>query len=143
MPRNRFVNPGTGTTYLWPSGHSEEEPTGKLRSITRTANTGLVGAVRQQGEDGAVVLKYTGTINTRAQVQQFWVWYNLCRNQTIFFYDYDDQGYEVQITELQIRRKRKLSYSGRDPSIPHHYYEYNITMEVFTVLQGDMMGVAP
>lgn len=143
MPRDRFQNPVNGQVWDWPTGHNEEEPTTKSRNITRTANTGNIGAVRQQGDDGALLLKFHGTALHRVQVQGFWAWYAMCRTQTIYFWDYDDQGYEVQITELSVRRKRKLSYTGPDPSIPFHFYEYDITMEVYAVLAGDMLGVAP
>lgn len=145
MPRNRFTNPADGSHYDWPVNHSEEEPTGKTRSITRAANTGNVGAVRQQGDDGATVLSYTGTINTRAQLQQFWAWYVLSRTQTIYFTDYDGQEYEVQITGFQPKRVRKLTSVSRDAGMPHHYYTYTITMEVLGFLAGDMdaAGVTP
>lgn len=143
MPRNRFTNPATGVTWTWPIGHSDEQPTTKTRSIQRTANTAVVGAVRQQGDDGPIILKFSGTILQRVQLQQFWAWYALGKTQSIFFYDFDDQGYEVLITELSVTRKRKLSHTGRDPSMPFHFYTYDITMEVLSVLQGDMVGVGP
>lgn len=143
MARNRFVNPATGASYEWHLNHDEEDPTTKTRAITRTANTGVIGAVRQQGDDGPLIVKYHGTALQRAQIQQFWAWYNLSKLQTIYFYDFDGQGFEVQITELSVTRKRKLSYTGRDPSIPFHFYTYDITMEVYAVLAGDMAGVAP
>src|SRR3954454_3299927 len=130
MARNRFTNPATMATYDWPVNHSEEEPTGKTRNISRAANTGNVGAVRQQGDDGATVLTYTGTINTRAQLQQFWAWYELSKAQTIYFTDYDGQEYEVQITAFTPKRVRKLTSISRDAGMPHHYYTYSISMEV-------------
>lgn len=143
MARDRFQNPVNGQIYNFPVNHDEEEPTTKSRTITRTANTGNIGAVRQQGDDGALLLKYHGRTPYRAQAQGLWAWYNLSKNQTIYFYDYDNQGYEVQITELSVTRRRKLSYFGKDPSAPHHTYEWSITMEVYAVLAGDMVGVAP
>lgn len=145
MPRNTFTNPANGDTYEWPVNHSDEDATGKTRQITRSANTGSVGAVRQQGDDGATVLTFNGVINTRAQLQQFWAWYALSRTQTIYLTDYDGQEYEVQITAFQPKRVRKLTSIARDPGMPHHYYTYTITMEVLRFIAGDMAsaGVTP
>lgn len=138
MARNKFTNPASGTVYTWDQNHQEEQETGKARNITRTANTGNVGAVKQQGDDGGVTLKLAGKILKRSQLQQFWAWYELCRTQTIYFEDYDGQKYEVQITSFQPKRVAKLSFTGRDPSMPHHYYEYTMEMEVYRFIAGDM-----
>lgn len=145
MPRNRFTNPANGDHYDWSVNHSDEEPTGKARNISRTANTGNVGAVRQQGDDGATVLTFSGKINTRAQLQQFWAWYVLSKTQTIYLTDYDGQEYEVLITAFQPKRVRKLMSVSRDPGMPYHYYTYTITMEVLRFIAGDMAsaGVTP
>lgn len=144
--RNTFTNPLDASTYEWDMNHSEEEGMGKARNITRAANTGNTGAVRQQGDDGPLIISLSGKILKRSQLQAFWMWFNLCRTQTIHFEDYDGQKYEVQITSFIPRRLRKLSHSGtRDPAMPHHYYEYTMTMEVYRLIAGDMFatGVQP
>lgn len=140
MARNRFVNPVDGFTYAWPVNHSEEEETGKTRNITRTAPTSGYGLVRQQGEDGPYLIKLSGTILDRSQLVAFWQWYAICRFQTIHFIDFDDQRFEVQITDFAPKRVRKLTAPSRDPSAPTHYWSYTITMEVYAFIVGDMVG---
>lgn len=136
--QNKFTNPATGLEYSWDMNHETEEATGKTRNISRAANTGLTGAVKQQGDDGPLILNYSGKIMKRSQLQQFWAWYELCESQTIIFTDYDGQSYEVQITSFLPTRVRKLSFTGRDPSLPHHYYTYTMTMGVYRLISGDM-----
>lgn len=144
MARNRFVNPANGAVYNWQINHTEEDQQGKTRNITRTATTAGIGVIRQQGDDGQLILKLSGTILHRAQYQAFWQWYQLCNTQTIYFYDFDDQGYEVQITSFQYARKRTLR-NPRDPSAAHHYWTYTMELEVYKVLGGDLAlaGVTP
>jgi hypothetical protein len=140
MARNRFFNPATNETYAWPVNHNEEEETAKARNITRTAPTSGYGLVRQQGDDGPFLLKLSGTILDRAQLVAMWRWYAICRAQTIRFIDFDDQSYEVQITDFAPRRVRKAIAPRRDPSAPTHYWTYTITMEVYAFIAGDMVG---
>jgi hypothetical protein len=143
MSRNRFRDPATGDTYDWKVNHSEEDEQGKTRNITHSANTGLTGLVRQQGDDGPMVLKYTGVILDRSQYIEFWRWYDLCRTQTIYFYDPEGQGYEVQITVFTPQRVRNLSRPFRDPA--NYHWRYRIEMEVYRFLSGDLRtaGVTP
>lgn len=144
MARNRFVDPASGISYEWQINHTEESDQGKTRNITRTASTAGVGVIRQQGDDGQLVLKFSGSILHRAQFRGMWQWYQLCRTQTIYFYDFDNQGYEVQITSFQYTRKRTLR-NPRDPTTPYHYWTYTMEMEVYNVLGGDLAyaGVTP
>jgi hypothetical protein len=144
MARDRFQNPVNGLVYNWPVNHSDEEAVGKTRPISATAPTGTGLLVRQQGEDAPMQIKWSGTIFHRSQFQQMWAWFNLSRLQSVYLYDYDNQGYEVLITEFQPVRKRTLR-NPRDPSVPYHYWTYTITFDVLTFIAGDMaaMGVAP
>lgn len=137
--RDRFINPASGVSYSFQVNHDEEDEMGKARAITRLANTGLVGAVRQQGDDGPLLLRWSGKILHREQYRQMWAWFALSRNQTIHIEDFDGQKWEVQITSFQPKRVRKLSYSGKDPSMPHHYYTYRLEMEVYGFISGDMV----
>lgn len=141
---NYFSNPANGDRYDWPVNHDTEDAVSKARSITRSATTSNVGIVRQQGDDGPLTLKLSGTILHRDQLRAFWHWYALCRTQTIYFYDFDNQGYEVQITEFSPVRKRTLR-NPRDPSAPLHYWTYSISLDVYALLEGDMAdaGVTP
>lgn len=142
MARNRFFNPANSTTYEWPTNHQPdgEDEFGKTRNITRSAPTGNVGLVKQQGDDGPLVMTLRGSILTRAFYQQMWIWYDLCRTQTIYFYDFDDQQYEVQITSFRPQRVG-ATRQGRNPDT--HYWKYTLVMEVYRVISGDLAGVDP
>lgn len=143
MARNRFTNPANNASYDWPQNHDSEETTGKVRNITRSAPTGLTGAVKQQGDDGPLVLKLSGVITRRSQFQQMWAWYALCRTQTIYFTDFDGQMYEVQIVGFEPQRVRNMYRAGFDP--PDYHWRYSISMEVHRFLAGDLaaVGVTP
>lgn len=146
MPRNRFTNPADSTYYDWTVNHTEEDESGsKQRAITRTSNTGNVGLVKQQGEDGPTILRYTGTILDRSQLAAFWAWFKLCKTQTIYFKDFDNQQYEVQITAFQPKRHRRMTSVRRDASMPQHYWTYTIELEVYRFISGVMAtaGIAP
>lgn len=144
ITRDRFINPANNATYNWGINHTEEEATGKARQISRVSNTGATGVVRQQGDDGPFTLQLTGTILDRAQLQAMWTWYALCRTQTIYFYDADNQGYEVQITDFAPKRVRTL-WNARDASARNFIWQYTITMDIYRFLAGDMVtsGVTP
>jgi hypothetical protein len=141
--RDRFTNPATGTFYDWPLNHDEEDESGKARNITRTAPTGSVGLIKQQGDDGPLLLHLKGKILKRAQLAAFWSWFELSRTQTIYFRDFDNQQYEVQITSFAPQRHRKLSFPspGNDPST--HYWTYSMELEVYRVISGDLAGITP
>jgi hypothetical protein len=140
--RNRFTNPANGATYDWLKNHSEEDGAGKTRNIERTANTGSVGAVKQQGDDGPLLLRWKGTILQRSQLQAMWTWWNLCRTQTIYLRDFDGEEYEGQITSFVPQRHSTLR-NPRDPSAPLHYWTYDFEFEIYRVISGDLVGLAP
>lgn len=142
--RNRFTNPANGDFYDWVLNHSDEEESGHTTTVNRTANTGGTGLVRQQGDDGPWLLRYTGTILDRSQHQAMMRWKQISRGQTIYFKDYDGQEYEVVINQYTARRVRVLR-NRRDPSMPFHRFEYTIEMEVVRFIAGDAVvaGVTP
>jgi hypothetical protein len=143
VARNRFTNPANGDFYDWAINHDEEEANGKTRTISRTAPTGNVGLVKQQGDDGPFLLKLSGKITSRSQFSAFWAWYALCRTQTIVFKDFDAQEYEVQITSFLPQRHRTLMRAGKNPG--NYYWTYSMEMEVYRFVSGDMAasGVTP
>lgn len=140
-----FTDPLTGDTYTWQRRHENEDAAGKSRNISGTANTGHTGRVRQQGDDGPYILPLHGKIQHRDQLRQFWRWYRLCETQTIYFTDFDGQQYEVQIASFTPQRVRTLSNAAADAGMPHHYVQYDMTLEVYGFRAGDMhdMGVTP
>lgn len=138
MARNRFTNPANGAIYDWHTNHDEEGDSGKTRNISHTAPTGHGGLIHQQGDDGPFTLHLQGKIVRREQYQAFWAWYALCRTQTIYFTDFDGQGYEVQITSFTPKRVRNLTRAGHNPAT--HYWTYSLEMEVYAFRAGDMAG---
>lgn len=140
--RNRFTNPATSGFYDWPLNHEEEEAEGRERTITHTAPTGGTGVVRQQGEESPIVIKLKGKIKLRTQFTQFWFWFDLCKVQTIYFRNFDNQVAEVQITSYTPRRVRNLKRPN-DPE--QHHWEYEMEMEVYRWVSGDLhdVGVTP
>lgn len=145
MARDRFQNPANGTVYQWPVNHDEEDASGKTRQITATAPVAGVGRIRQQGEENPLQIRWSGKILHRAHLQQMWAWFAVSRTQSIYLYDFDNQGYEVVITDFTPQRHRTLR-NPRDPSAPMHYWSYSITFDVLNFLAGNDMlvaGVAP
>lgn len=141
MARNKFINPKDLGEYPWPVNHDTEEQFGKNRSITHSANTANVGLVRQQGETEPLTLRYTGTILTLAQVQAFWVWFNLCDSQTIFFEDCDGNRYEVIIASFLPIKKRVARNMSDPTNAPTNVWTYSIEMDVIRVVSGSLAGL--
>lgn len=128
--RNRFSDPAAVVSaYDWEINHNEEDGADKRRNLERTTTTDGVGFVRQQGAASPQTLRYKGTILKRNQLDKFNTYYNLCDTQTIYFRDFENQTFEVLITAFNPIRKR-TSLNPRDPTIPFHYWTYDIEMEV-------------
>jgi hypothetical protein len=139
--RDKFVNPLNSESYEWDISHSDEEPMGKTRQITESANTANTGLVKQQGDVQPLVMKYNGTILKRSQFKEFWRWFELCETQTIYFTDFDGQEYEVIITDFAPKRQRTVRNPRDAANTPLHYWNYSITMEVIRVIKGDLEGL--
>lgn len=138
---NVFFDPATSETYAWVINHSDEEETGRDRSVTIEANTGNVGLVKQQGELTPLTLRYTGTILTRAQLVTMNAWYTKCETRSIHFTDFAGDAYEVVITAFHPKRLR-AALNPRDPvNAPLHYWTYTIEMMVLAVLGGTWAGM--
>jgi hypothetical protein len=129
-----------GTSYAWPINHDAEDAFGKTRNLEHTALLKGSGLVIQQGDDGPLTIKVSGAILHKAQVQAFDAWFERCRTETIHFTDFAGDSYEVMITSFTPTRQRTLR-NPRDPSIPLHYYKYNLEMEVIQVLSGSRSNV--
>lgn len=140
--RNRFTNPATGEFYEWAVNHSTEDQFGRQREVTNVPTTGGAVRVLQQGDEGPLVLSLTGTILHSDQFAQMRAFFDLARQQTIYFDDFAGDSYEVIITGFQPTRQRTVR-NPRDPSIPYHYWTYTINMQVVRVLAGSWVGTAP
>lgn len=140
---NQFVNPRNGATYSWPINHDEEEEFGKSRNIEHTAPTASTGLVKQQGDESPLILRLNGKILEEAQLTAMKGWWSLCATQTIYFYDFAADHYEVIITAFRPKRKRTVRNPRGGTANPLHYWEYTIEMEVIRVLAGPWTGVSP
>lgn len=134
--RNVFRAPsGALAPYAWQVNHSDEEEVGRRRNIETTAPTSNVGLVMQQGSDGPMILRFTGTILHASQFAAMRAYFNLSRTETIIFTDFAGDSYEVVITAFNPTRKRTLR-NPRDVSIHLHYWTYTIELTVVRVLTG-------
>jgi hypothetical protein len=139
--RNRFINPANGQVYDWPINHSEEEEAGQEKNIEHGGTTNRVGLVRQQGDPAPYVLRYSGTILNTAQFQAMTWWTSLTNYQSIHFRDFDDNLYEVIITQFKPTRHRTLRNPRDQASAPLHFWRYTIEMEVLRFISGDLVGM--
>ena len=143
MARNRFTNPSNGDYYDWQINHTEEEEVNKARSIEHGANSANTGLVKQQSDDQPLVLSYRGTILHKAQLEEFWGWFQLTKTQTIYFTDFAGDEYEVIITDFKPQRQRTIKNPRDFANAPLWYWTYAISMEVVRVIAGTMAGVSP
>lgn len=132
--RNRFTDPANVVAqYVWAINHKEEDGAAFQRQLERTTTTDGVGFVRQQGSASPQIRRYKGTILAQAQYDAMKSYYDLCETQTIYFRDFQDGEFEVLITLFNPVRKYTIQ-NPRDPSIPFHYWTYDIEMEVINEL---------
>jgi len=142
--RNIFHDPaGNKADYSWAINHSEEEEFGKERQIDHGANTGGTGLVKQQADASPLVMQFTGTILTKAQVTEMIEWFQLCEAQTIHFTDYAGDVYEIIITSFKPTRHRTIRNPRDFANAPYWYWKYTISLEVIRVIDGVWEGVTP
>lgn len=136
MARNEFENPKNATKYSWPVNHSEEEEVGKTRNVESGANTANTGLIPQQSDDQPLILRYTGTIFSKEQLEDMIGWFNLCASQTIYFHDFAGESYEVLITSFKPKRYRTIRNPRDFENAPLWYWKYVIEMRVIRVIDG-------
>jgi hypothetical protein len=140
---NQFVDPATNETYNWPINHSSEDSMGKKRNIRHSAPTMNTGLNRQQGAPDPMVMRWKGTILTRAQHQAFLYWFEKCETQTIHVVDFHGNRAEIIITNYDPTR-RPVLMNRRDPvNAPNVVWDYTLEMEVVSFIAGDWAGVTP
>jgi hypothetical protein len=140
---NKFIDPKTGETYSWPINHSSEESMGQKRNIKHSAPTMNTGLNRQQGAPDPMLIRWKGTILTRAQNQAFLQWYAKCDNQTIHVEDFHGNRFEVIIVNYDPTR-RPVMMNRHDPvNAPNVIWDYAMEMEVVSIVSGDWVGVTP
>lgn len=138
---NQFENPETSATYDWTINHYEESDSGPQRSVEHGANAANTGLVRHQADDQPMVLKYSGTILTEAQLTEMISWYILCKTQTIYFHDFAGDSYEVLITKFNYKRKWVQRNFNDPTNAPNHIWEYSIEMDIIRVIDGPLSGL--
>lgn len=143
---NTFVDPaGIRPTYAWAINHLTEEPGGKHRNVRSSAPTALTGLNQLQGDEDPLVLRWKGSILTRAQLVEMWHWFALSRDRTIYLYDFAGDGAEVLFTHFDPQRIA-LAANHADPvHAPLWKWEYTAEFTVVTFLAGPMFeaGVSP
>jgi hypothetical protein len=141
-----FYNPANGDTYSWPLNppFNGETAAQKLRQIERTANTGIVGATKQVGDDGPYILDWKVNVFTEAFERALWTWWQICKTQTIYLTDWNGEAYEGQIIELTRQRVGALAGPG-DTNARGFYCVYEMQYEVWSFISGVLAaaGVQP
>jgi hypothetical protein len=132
-----FTNPKTAGTYVWEVNPAadNEQPLSKQRVIERISNTANVGATKQQGDDGPLILDWQINVPTTAMETVLWEWYMLSKVQTIYVTDWEGEEYEGQIITLS--RARKVA----NPP----YRVCQLQFEIYRCISGVLAtaGVAP
>lgn len=136
----KFVNPSNGDEYLWPVNHFTEEGAGVQRTVTKGANTASTGLVRQQADDQPFTFQLGGTIFSPAQLEAFKEWYILCKTQTIYFYKFDGDKYEVTITDFKPSQKYTVK-NPKSADAPLWYWTYTMSLDVVRVIEGVWEGI--
>ncbi|MFL5861085.1 MAG: hypothetical protein ACJ780_09930 [Solirubrobacteraceae bacterium] len=135
-----FTNPRTSATYTWPINPGYDGMTQaaqKQRQIARTSNTANVGATKQQGEDGPIILHWEPLIFHAAHEQALWEWYVLCKLQTIYLTDWNGEKSEGQIITLGRQWLGAIAGPG-DTTERRGYAKYVFEFEVYRLISGVM-----
>lgn len=130
MPREQFRDAASIlSTYQFAINHYTEDGLDFSRSVERTAVTTGPAFVLQQGEVTKGTFRYSGTILQQAQFDAMKAYFDACQNRTVFFADFTGTEYEVLITRFNPKRVA-CAHNPQDPSIPFHYYTYDLEMEI-------------
>lgn len=132
---NQFIDPmGVKPTFSWTINHSEEEPVTRSRQMGDGAPTSDIGLLPQQGVSYPLVFQWKGTIFTQADKDEMDSWYALCHDQSIYLTDFDNNQYEVLITDWVPQRVPvAFNHRGQIPWL----WNYTIIIRVLKVLSGD------
>lgn len=134
----RFTDPATGATYDWainPGYAGVTAPTQKQRNITRTSSTSNGAPTRQQGDDGPSLIRWEVEVFTEAHELQLWVWYQLCKTQTIYLRDWAGEECEGQIVVLGRQQVGVVRGPG-DASERGMYAKYVFEFEIYRFISG-------
>lgn len=138
MSQVTFTDPATATTYAWPVNPphgGQTQPAQKQIQIDRASNTGNVGTVKQQGDDGPYIIHWEPLVFHRAHEVALWTWRELSKKQSIYLTDFDGDEYEGQIITLARQKIGVLSGPG-DTNGRKFYAKYIFEFEVWNFLSG-------
>lgn len=150
MPTDRRANIFTDPNnvrpaYTWPLNHHTEEPVGKHRNVRFSAPTAHIGLVRHLADTDPLILRWKGTILTRAQLVEMLAWFQLCESQTVYIEDFAGDKYETTIVHFDPVRSA-LTRNLRDPvNAPYWKWEYTIEFDIINIIAGPWAeaGVLP
>ena len=143
MSQVTFTDPRTANTYAWPANPNIENTASKARIIERTSNTGNVGSMKQQGDDGPLILDWQIIVQSVTMETALWQWYTLSKLQTIYVADWDLEQWEGQI--IMLSRQRVASGSIPAGGVTSEYATYQMQFEVYRCISGVLAtaGVTP
>lgn len=137
--RNKFIDPaGNRTTYNWQINHDEEDDFGKTRNVDHGANTANTGLVKQQADDGPMVIRVRGTILHAAQIEEMIQWFKLSGTQTIYFEDFTGDQFEVLVTSFKPTRQKTIKNPRDFTNAPYWIWKYELEMEVIAFRTGNI-----
>lgn len=147
MGQVTFTDPNTADTYVWPVNpgyDGQTQPAQKQTQIDRTSNTGNVGSVKQQGDDGPYIIHWEPLVFHTAHETALWTWYALSKKQSIYLADFDGEEYEGQIITLA-RQKIGVLRGPGDTNERKFYTKYVFEFEVWAFRSGVLAdaGVQP
>jgi hypothetical protein len=133
-----FTDPRTSHTYTWPINPGYDgitQAAQKQRNIQRTSNTANVGATKQQGDDGPMIIHWEPLIFHIAHETALWQWWMLCKLQTIYLTDWDGETFEGQI--ITLGRQQIGALSGPGDTLQRGFYcKYTFEFEVYRFVSG-------
>ncbi len=135
MARDQFIDAATGETYTWELNHEAEEAAARQRTIQVSQPTAAgwqqVSPVRQQGEGGPYVRRFTGTVATATQHAAFLKFWQICASRSIIFQVTTGERLEVIIRSYQPGRKRVIT----GPRGARTYiWKYTMELEIVSVV---------
>jgi hypothetical protein len=146
---NEFIDPVTAEEWSWPINHNDETGTaakgggqgGIERNYTISAPTSMGIQIRQQAANDPMSLSWKGTALTRAQHQKFLYWFAKCDHHTVILRDFSGDEFEVLITSYIPTRKMVAQNRNDMANAPLWVYDYQIDMDVISVISGDYAGM--
>jgi hypothetical protein len=142
---NNFFDPATGDSYNWAINHNDETGSaakgggqgGLETNYTISAPTSLGIFIRQQAANDPMSFSWKGTALTRAQHQQFLIWFEKCQHNSIILTDFSGDSFEVLITAYIPVRKMVAQNRNDMANARTWVYDFQIDFDVIATVSGD------